>query len=42
MKKEYQKPEVEEVSLVTEEQIATNDLGVGLDAQMGVSATIFQ
>ncbi len=39
MKKEYEKPEVEEVTLVTEEAVTANDDWV--DGEMGLESSIF-
>lgn len=38
MKKEYEKPEVEEISLVTEEAITNDDW---VDGEMGLESSIF-
>ena len=38
MKKEYQKPEVEEVVLLTEEDVTSNDI---IDGSMGLEDSIF-
>lgn len=42
MKKDYQKPEVELISLISKEQIAVNSIDVGIEGEMGTSDSIFQ
>ena len=43
MKKDYQKPEVELISLIAKEQIAVNSVDVGIDGEMGTGSNdIFQ
>ena len=42
MKKDYQKPEVELISLTAMEQIALSTIDVGVEGEMGTSDSIFQ
>lgn len=43
MKKDYQKPEVELISLVAEEKIAVNSIDVGVEGEMGTGSNdLFQ